>query len=52
LATEDFAETRQIKERLQTRESIADHLDMTRRLSIIKAKQKNPKDERLKNVSV
>jgi hypothetical protein len=51
-ATEDFDETRQIKNRLQTREGIASHLDRSRKLTIIKEKNKNPNNEILKNIVV
>lgn len=51
-ATEDFEETRQIKSRLQTRESVAQHLDRSRKLAVIKEKQKNPTNSRLANVTV
>lgn len=51
-ATEDFEETKQIKSRLQTRESVAQHLDRSRKLAVIKEKQKNPKNEKLIGVTV
>ena len=51
-ATEDFEETRQIKSRLQTRESVAQHLDRSRKLAVIKEKQKNPKNKKLIGVVV
>lgn len=51
-AVEDYKESQQIKDRLQTRESIADHMDMTRKVSILKEKQRNPKNPKIASVSV
>lgn len=51
-ATEDFKESQQIKDRLQTRESLAANGDRTRKLSIIKEKARNPKNPKVANITV
>ena len=49
-ATEDFAETKQLHSRLETRESMANSMDRSRRLRVEQEKRKHPNDPRLKDI--
>lgn len=51
-ATEDFAESKRLKDRLQTREQKARQLDAIRRTSIAKEMQKHPDNPKIKGVKV
>jgi DNA-binding Lrp family transcriptional regulator len=50
LATEDYEETKKLKAKLETRQTMADSLDHARRSRVIAQKLKTPNDPRLKNV--
>ena len=52
LATEDFEETRKLKARFETRQSMADSFDRSRKARVEMQKRKNPNDPRLKNIVV
>lgn len=52
LATEDFDETRKLKARYETRETMATSMDRSRKLRVEQAKLKNPNDPRLKDIVV
>ena len=52
LATEDFEETRKLKARLETRETMATSMDRSRKLRVEQEKLKHPNDPRLKDVVV
>jgi hypothetical protein len=49
-ATEDFEETRKIKAKFETRESMASSFDRSRKMRVEAEKRKNPNNPRLKNV--
>jgi hypothetical protein len=49
-ATEDYDETRRLRNKLETRESKAQSLDRSRQQKVIMAKMKNPNDPRLVDV--
>ena len=51
-ATEDFDETRKIKAKFETRETMATSFDRSRKSRVMQAKQRNPKDPRLCNVDL
>lgn len=51
LATEDYAETAQLKQKLETREHKASSLDRSRKAKVMKAKNLHPNDEKLKNIT-
>lgn len=50
LATEDYDETKKLKSKLETRQTMADSLDHARRSRVIAQKLRTPNDPRLKNV--
>lgn len=52
LATEDFDETKKLKSRLETRETMATSMDRSRKLRVEQEKLKHPDDPRLKDVVV
>lgn len=51
-ATEDFAETKRLKDSLRTREDVAKHNDRSRKLAVIKEKQRHPNNPKIVNVDV
>lgn len=50
-ATEDFEETRKIKAKFETRETMAASFDRSRKHRVMQYKQNHPNDERLANVA-
>lgn len=50
LATEDYDETKKLKAKLESRQSMADSLDHARKSRVIAQKLKTPNDPRLKDV--
>jgi predicted RNA-binding protein with PIN domain len=52
LATEDFEESRKIKSRNETRETVANRLDRSRKQRVYMEQQKHPKNQMLKDIII